>query len=144
MRRVVHGLRGGDGRRKDVLVLVVGRHEDVDRRKLIVGILLDALAVQGIGADRQADDQDEDAIALCRENNDAERQANWIGCWRQRAGEAPVEITDDDETAERKEQLTLKRSGAGAPDDHHRADDEEAQCELRADADWLRKQDHRE
>ena len=78
-RRVIHRLRGGDGRREDVFVLVVGRDEDVDRGQMLVVFPLQRFAIQWVGVDDQADDEDQHAVELGQHEHHAEREVDGAG-----------------------------------------------------------------
>ena len=137
---IIHRPRCGHGGGQNVFVLVIGRDEHVYGGQLVVGIALDGGALQRIGADREADDKDQHAIAFGRQQQDAERKAHWITAGRQRARGAPVEIANDDEAAETDKQLTIQEPGAEFPHDGHHDDDRQAQSQLSIDANGLAQQ----
>ena len=141
---IIHRLRGGDRRGENELVFVVGGNEDVDGRQSVVLFALQRFAIQWVGVDDQADDEDQDAIEFGDDQQQTEGEIDRLVERRQGARRAPEDVAHHDETAAGEEPPPREEPGSPAPDRQHGDDDRGGKRELGFDADRLGDQDERE
>ena len=141
--RVVHADRRSERGGEQPLVLVVGRHEDVDGRKLIVRQLPRARPLQRVDDDEQADEQHQHREHLHRVEDEARHEIDRLVDGRQRRSGAPVDVADDDCGSERQEDLPPDALLADEPGHGHHHNGCDARHELCLDADRLADQQHR-
>ena len=108
--RVVHLARGRQRHRQDGGVLVVARHEHVDGGQFGRARRRRRPPLERVGVDDQADEQDEDAVELAEQQQQAEAEADRIAGGGQRIGDPPQDVAEHHEAPERQKHEAGARS----------------------------------
>ena len=106
--------------RHDIHALVVGRHEDIDGRRIGRRHLGGARTVDRLSHSEQAEEQHGHTIAFRRDQDEAGRAVERRGERRDRAGEPPGDVAQHDEGAQREEDAPPGSTEPHGLDGYHR------------------------
>ena len=140
--RIVHRLGGGERGRQKRRLLIVGRHEHVDGRQVGVGRgHLQRPRRHRPHHDEQRQEQHEDAVHFREIDEEARNEVFRLVDRRQRAGRAPIGVTQHDRRSERERDLAPDALPREQLQEDHRTDDDSARDEMCLQVDRQRDQD---